>query len=144
MDPFTTVVLISTVFLLVSTSFSLSTALGILWRQLFEFPHKIHLFRDELKVIRSVVDECSQTIEERPIESPPHIKGLLIAAHEQVKEAEELVTKVMPAVTASKRLESSIPLVMSMSLLFRTEKDLTSAVTMLRDKFALLRDACSE
>jgi len=146
MDSLSAVGLASTIILLVSASFSLTTALGNLYT-VTDLPHKIWLLYDEVRVIRSVVDECYQTIEGGPIESPQHIKDLLVSTHEQEKEVEKLVAKALHVVP--RRGSNSFAtrlhfLIKSATFMVRTEKEMTSAVAILRDKVALLRDACSE
>ena len=97
--------------------------------------------------MRGVVDECYRTIDEGPIDAPLHVRDLLLAAFEQGMEVEELAVKAWDAVSGAQTTSFSTRIfsrAKSMYFIIRSERALTSAVAVFRDKVGLLRDACSE
>jgi hypothetical protein len=137
--------------LLVSTAYSLATSVvgpvSDLVRASVIFPRKIELLRHEVGAMRGVVDECYRTIDEGPIEAPPHVRDLLVATFEQGMEVEELAVKASDAVSGAQSTSKTrivFSRAKSMYFIIRSERALTSAVAIFRDKVGLLRDACSE
>lgn len=82
-----------------------------------------------------VIEECYRTVDDAPIQTPPHVKDLLIATFEQGAEVDKMLFRAKDA--ARDRLRS-------IWFISNHQDDLTSAVAILRDKVGLMRDACSE
>lgn len=136
--------------LLVSTAVSvLSATLGLVrsgteaYRSSALFPHRIELLLNEVSALRGLVDECYETVNDGPVEAPPHVRELLITCFEQGKEVEYVIER---AGDSRRRLSSTMlsRLKMVFFILSSKGKQLDSSVAVFRDKVVILRDACSE
>lgn len=146
-DAISTTLLVSTIVSLMTSALGISNTFSNLAQASVVFPRKIELLRREIGVMRGVVDECFRTIDDGSIEAPPHVKDLLVATFEQGKEVERLAVKASDAAMGSSTASTARKFVSrakSMYFILSSEKHLTSAVAILRDKVGLLRDACSE
>lgn len=146
-DPISTTLLTSTIVSLMTSALGISNTLSDLAKASLVFPRKIELLKNEIGVMRGVVDECFRTVDEGPIEVPPHVKDLLVSTFEQGEEVERLAFKASQVALGSSTASPVRKLFSRMKAMYfilSSEKHLTSAVATLRDKVGLLRDACSE
>ncbi|KAL1875248.1 hypothetical protein Daus18300_003319 [Diaporthe australafricana] len=107
------------------------------------FPHRIRILLNEISALRGVVDECYETVNDGPVQAPPHVKELLITCFEQGKEVEAFIER---AAESRQQLSSTMlsRLKMMSFILSSQGKQLDSSVAVFRDKVVILRDACSE
>jgi len=132
--------------LLVASSFSLIgtviSPIARLIRDILLFPGKMQLIEQEVAAMRGVADECYRTIDQGPVKVSPHVQELLSTTYEQGRQVEDIVRRALAALRGCPDLMRSRFRIMM--FLVKDERDLVSAVAVLRDKIGLLRDACSE
>lgn len=89
--------------------------------------------------MRGVIDECYKTLHGRIVQAPLHVKEMLVAAHEQQRKVEMLISQVTRVHENENEETGEVG-----DFAATKEKELASELAILRDKVGLLRDAYSE